>query len=82
MPMSNPCRDPEAVSRPQVVRGCVHALHDTAPAQRDEELLARMGMPNGARASLEAHFIGAHSVIGGAENARDVDNPRVAFGAA
>jgi hypothetical protein len=82
MPVLNPCRNSEAVSRPQVARWCVRALHDTAPAEGDEELLARMGVPDGAPARREAHFIGAHRVIGGAENTRDVDRPRIPFRAA
>jgi hypothetical protein len=82
MPVLNSCRNSEAVSRPQVARWCVQTLHDTAPAQADEELLARMSVPDGAPARREAHFIGAHSVIGRAKNARDMDRPHVAFRAA
>ena len=82
MPVLNSCRNSETVSRPEVAGRCVHALHDTGPAEGDEELLARMGVPDGAPARREAHFIDAHGVIGGAKNARDVDSPHVAFRAA
>ena len=82
MPVQNACRDSEAVSWPQVVRWRVHALHDTTPAEADEKLLVRMSVPDGASARREAHFIGADCIIGGAENARDVNCPRVAFRAA
>jgi hypothetical protein len=82
MPVLHPCRNPKAISRPQVVRWSIHALHDTAPAESDEELLAGMGVPDGASARRKAHFVGPHAVIGSAENAGHVNRPHVAFRAA
>jgi hypothetical protein len=66
MPVLDTCRNPEALSRPQAARWCIHALHDTAPDESDEKLLAGVGVPDGASARREAHFVGADAVIGGA----------------
>jgi hypothetical protein len=77
MPVLNAGGYPDGLAWREVARGSVGALHDTATGEDNEQLFARMGVPDCSAPRREAHFVGAHAVVAGAEDAGDPDAPRV-----